>query len=137
MRPKSIVLFERVYVASVTVGYVVTLIRTSMSSLGQPARLITVILMLIIPVTLALIVSRRRTRGALALLIPITWLLGMFYFASLYLVGTPSLSVTVSIALQAVAMAATLLPFTPSARAWLKAPRTAPISPDALKRTFD
>lgn len=137
MRPATIAWFERIYVASVTVGYVVTLIRTSMWSFGPPPRLITVILMLIIPVTLALIVSRRRARGALALLVPITWFFGLFYFASLYLVGTPSLSVAVSIALQAIAMAATLLPFTPSARAWLKGPRSPPISPEALRRTFD
>ncbi|HEY5721717.1 MAG TPA: hypothetical protein VIT45_05295 [Allosphingosinicella sp.] len=138
MRPKTIAWFERLYVVSVALGYALMFRewRDRVEAYGDWQLFVfMLVISLMMPVTLALLVSRRRSRVALALLVLITWSMGTVMLAVAYASGFGS--GTEVAALQAVAMAATLLPFTPSARAWLKTPRTRRVGPETLGRTFE
>jgi hypothetical protein len=138
MRPRSIAWFERLYVVSVALGYALMFgkWRDRVEAYGEWQLFVfMLVISLMMPVTLALLVSRRRSRVALALLVLITWSMGMVILAVAYASGFGSGAEVA--ALQAVAMGATLLPFTPSALAWLKTPRTRPVGPETLGRTFE
>ena len=140
MRPKSILWFERLYVASVALGYALMFRqwRDLVVAYGDWQLFVfMLVISLVMPVTLAFLVSRWRSRVALAVLVLITWTIGAALLAVSIAHGFGSRTELALFASQAIAMAATVLPFTPSARAWLKVARTAPVSADTIRRTFD
>ena len=134
MRPKSILWFERLYLASAVLGSAGML--SAWRGASDPRTvLLTFTIMIFLPVTLAVLVSRRRSRVALILLLSLTWLLGVTFLTSAYLGDLRTAGDWVIFAAQMMAVAATFLLFTPSARAWRR--RDGAPSVEALERTFE
>jgi hypothetical protein len=137
MRPVTLAWFERLYIICVTVSFFVRFreFRESLDAVGPIVMLITFAILVLIPVALALFVSRRRSRIALIFLILFTWALGFIWGHDLLEPDSPI--EIVELLLTVAPMALTLLLFTPSARAWLKASAASPISPEKLESTFE
>jgi hypothetical protein len=137
MRPGTIVWFERLYVLFLTASVLERFrgFREMMAAFGLITTLVNLTIFLIIPLALALMVSRRRSRISSLFLILVTWCEGLAFISDFDLRWPDSPVDLALILLTATPMAVTLLLFTPSARAWLNA--AAPISPEALRRTFD
>ena len=137
MRPKSIVWFERLYLASAVLESAAMLIAWRGPVASDPqTMLLTFTIMIIVPVALALLVSMRRSRVALVLLVSLAWLLGVTFLVGAYLGDFATAEDWVIFAAQMMAVAATFLLFIPSARAW-RARHRAERSVEALGRTFE
>jgi hypothetical protein len=139
MRPKSIVWFERLYVLSVTLPFLVGFreFGATWTTFGPLPMLILLVLFLILPMILALLVSRRRSRVALTFLILITWPVGFLAIAALLWLPLETLTDIAQFLALTAPTAVTLLLVAPSVRAWLKASAAPPVSPEKLERTFE
>ena len=139
MRPDSIVWFERLFLLSLPLPFLVgfTEFRAMWSTFGPVVGATLLVLFLILPATLALLVSRRRSRVALIFLILVTWPLGLLAVAVLVLLPREALMDVAQFLSMTLPTAVTLLLLAPRARAWLTASRTAPVSTEALGRRFE
>jgi hypothetical protein len=137
MRPGTILWFERLYFASAVLGSAAMVSAWLDVTASEPqTMLLTFTILTVLPVTLALLASRRRSRVALVLLVFLTGLLGGLFLVGAYrgdLVTAEDHAIFVA---QMLTFAATFLLFTPSARAWRRRDGGAR-SVEALERTFE
>jgi hypothetical protein len=135
-RPNSIIWFEWLYLATIPVGLLRTVISATTRGADWPSSLIVPALVVAIPLLFALRVSRRRSNIAKWLLTAwfAIWLVAIV--ASIASSGARSLSPEsfIIVAIQTVALG---LLFTASARAWLAGRKSALPARPRLKSIFE
>ena len=121
MRRRPIAWFERLFVLSVTASFLVRIWRFPMmvQNSGPIEMLFILALFLVIPVALALLVSRRRSLVALLFLLLFMWVHVLVIASGLVRLRPVSLVEIVTVLLTATPLAVTLLLLTP--RSWLMA----------------
>jgi hypothetical protein len=138
MRPKSIAWFERLFLTSLAGAVARVAIVLSPSTEWRLTSLILTVLLVsvLLNLTLVLFVSRRRSQIAKWILTGL-FLIGLTSYLGFFEAGILHFEDWAEIAVSLVQGVALGLLFTPSARAWMAAPRSEPRSAETLGRTFE
>jgi hypothetical protein len=138
MRPGTILAFELLYLASLASAVFRVAIAWSRTSAEGPIHMILAVLFfsLVLNLALVLFVSRRRSRVAKWILVAL-FLFGLTSYLRFLETGVRSFDDWAETGLGLVQALGIGLLFTPSARAWLAAPRARPPSAETLGRTFE
>jgi NADH:ubiquinone oxidoreductase subunit K len=138
MRPKTILWFETLYLGSLAIAVVKIAVEWRETRAALPTHFILAVLAfsLILTTALVLLVSRRRSRVA-KWVMAVLYALGLTAYLPIFRTGVDSAGTAADIGLGVMQVAALVLLFSPSARAWLSAEREADASAGALERTFE
>ena len=138
MRPNSIIWFERLYLATLALSLLVSALdwEGTAQGVGTAGAIAIMAVVAIVNVVLVLLVSRRRSRTVKWILAVISFLAAIGLIGYLQ-AGLESPRDQIDFALILVQVCAIALLFTPSARAWLAAPRQDPRTAEVLERTFE
>jgi hypothetical protein len=138
MRPKTIRWFEILYGAALVLLAIMSGLgwKYWAGEFGTNIAAFAVAFTFLLPLVLALLLSRLRSRVAKWLLVVHLALSFATYLPVLVYGAIPRIAIEQALAYVLQLTAITLL-FTPSARAWLKGLRAPPVSPETLERTFE
>jgi hypothetical protein len=138
MRPKTIVWFEILYGAALVLLAIISALAWKYwaADFGPGIAITVLAFTFLVPLALAPLVSRRRSRVARWILV-LHFALSLALYLSVLVYGAnPRISIEQAI-VYVLQLTAIILLFTPSARAWLKGLRAPPVSPEQLERTFE